>query len=132
MKNKADNDRKILLKAQQGELDAVLMYNALADAAKDPADAAAFRRLAAEEGRHAAVFYHLTGTKLEPKKLKSVLIPLLYRVIGKKRLYPLIARGEYSAAKAYAPVAEKYPEAGSVMADEKRHGDTVAGLLADR
>lgn len=127
-----NQDKKTLLKAQQGELDAVLMYNALADAAKDSRDADTFRQLAAEEGRHAAVFYHLTGTKLEPKKLKSVLLPLLYRIIGKKRFYPLIARGEYSAERSYGPVAAKYPEVESVRADEKRHGDTVAGLLADR
>ena len=40
-------DRKTLLKAQQGELDAVLMYRALADTVKSEADAEVFRRLAA-------------------------------------------------------------------------------------
>ena len=47
---------KVLLKSQQGELHAVLMYNALADVVKDPADAETFHRLAGEEGRHASVF----------------------------------------------------------------------------
>ena len=32
----AEEEMKILLKAQQGELDAVLMYNALADTVKRP------------------------------------------------------------------------------------------------
>ena len=55
----------------------------------------------------------------------------LYKAIGKKRLYPLIARGEYNAENAYTPIAEKYPEAQSVKADEKRHGDTVLALLQE-
>ena len=57
----------MLLKAQQGELDAVLMYRALADTVKSEADAEVFRRLAAEEGGHAAVFKALTGATLKPK-----------------------------------------------------------------
>ena len=44
-------------------------------------------------------------------------------------LYPAIAQGEYAAVKTYAPVAENFPEVESVKNDEKRHGDTVKGLL---
>lgn len=126
-----EKDMETLLKAQQGELDAVLMYNALADVVRDAGDAETFRALAAEEGHHAAVFRGLTQRVLKPKKTKAILLPLLYRAIGKKRLYPLIAKGEYSAENTYAPVAERYPEVQSVKADEKRHGDTVLALLRD-
>ena len=123
------SDRKTLLKAQQGELDAALMYNALADAVKDQNDAETFRRLASEEGRHAAVFKALTGETLKPKKTLATLLPILYKLLGKKRLYPVIAKFEYNAVNTYAPVAESHPEAESVKNDEKRHGDTVLGLL---
>lgn len=54
---------------------------------------------------------------------------ILYRLIGKKRLYPLIIKDEYNAADNYAPVAEKFSEIESVKNDEKRHGDIVASLL---
>ncbi len=123
------NEMKTLLKAQQGELDAVLMYNALADKVRDAQDAETFRRLAAEEGRHAAVFRNLTGRTLRPKKTLAVLVPVLYRLIGRKRLYPVIARFEYAAAKTYEPVTAVFPEAQSVKDDEKRHGDAVTALL---
>ena len=43
-------ERKILLKSQQGELDAVEMYNALARTVRDIKDAETFRQLAEEEG----------------------------------------------------------------------------------
>lgn len=127
--NRSDNDRKILLKSQQGELDAVRMYQALAEVVKDTKDADTFRKLAAEEGHHAAVFHGLTNENLKPKKTLAILMPILYKIIGKKRLYPLIAKGEYTAAENYAPVAEKFPVIESVRKDETRHGDTVASLL---
>nr|WP_276773485.1 hypothetical protein [Anaerococcus hydrogenalis] len=54
-------DMKILLKSQQGVLDVVLMYQALADVVKDKNnDADTFRKLAAEEEYHSAVFHKLT------------------------------------------------------------------------
>ena len=122
-------DMKILLRSQQGELDAVLMYNALADRVKDEKDAEVFRTLAAEEGRHAAVFKALTGRTLKPKKTLATVVPVLYQVLGKKRLYPIIAKFEYGAVNTYQPVAEKYPEIEAVKNDEHRHGDMVKGLL---
>ena len=122
-------EREVLLKSQQGELDAVKMYNALAKVVKDPEDAETFRQLAAEEGHHAAVFKAMTNEVLKPKSAKAIVIPLLYRVIGKKKLYPIIARGEYDAVKKYEPVAVRFPEVESVKNDEQRHGDTVLGLL---
>ncbi len=122
-------ERKVLLKSQQGELDAVKMYNALANVVKDSRDAEPFRQLAAEEGRHAAVFKAMTNEVLKPKNTKAVVIPILYRVIGEKRLYPIIARKEYDAVKKYEPVASRFPEVESVKNDEQRHGDTVLALL---
>ena len=124
------NELKTLLKAQQGELDAVLMYNALADTVKDKNDSETFRRLAAEEGHHASVFRNLTGRTLQPKKTLATLLPVMYRLLGRKRLYPIIAKFEYAAVNTYEPVAAKYPEVLSVKDDEKRHGDTVKALLS--
>lgn len=122
-------EKKVLLKSQQGELDAVRMYQALAKVVKDPKDAETFRQLAAEEGRHAAVFKAMTGEVLQPKNTKAIVIPILYRVIGKKKLYPIIAGKEYDAEKKYESVAARFPEVESVKADERRHGDTVLKLL---
>ena len=125
----AAEERNVLLKSQQGELDAVKMYNALAKVVKDSRDAETFRQLAAEEGHHAAVFKAMTNEVLKPKSSKAIVIPLLYRLIGKKKLYPIIAQKEYDAVKKYEPVAAHFPEVESVKNDERRHGDTVLGLL---
>ena len=122
-------ERMVLIKSQQGELDAVKMYNALAKIVKDPRDAEIFRQLAAEEGRHAAVFKAMTNEVLKPKSTKAIVVPLLYRVIGKKKLYPIIAKKEYDAKVKYEPVAARFPEVESVKNDEQRHGDTVMAML---
>lgn len=122
---------KALLYAQQGELDAVAMYNALAKKAKDPKDAATFKQLAAEEGRHASVFHAYTGRVLKPNMTKAIALPILYSVLGRKRLYPLIAKGEYDAAKKYEALVNDFDEVKPVQADEQRHGDTMMALLND-
>lgn len=124
-----EKDRKILLKAQQGELDAVAMYNALADACSDPLDRATFLQIAREEGRHASVFHQLTGKTLKPGKGKAILVLLLYKTIGKKKLYPMIVQGEYDAVKTYEPLVAEFPEIRSVKNDEQRHGDAIKALL---
>ena len=123
-----NGNMKALLLAQQGEVDAVLMYNKLAEVVGEK-DAAVFRKFAAEEGRHASVFHNYTKTRLKPKKTKSVLIPLLYWTIGRERTYKLIADGEYSAAERYKTLVCTFQDVVDVMNDETRHGDTVKALI---
>ena len=120
---------KALLKSQQGELDAVPMYQALAKAVPEKEDQETFLRLAKEEGRHASVFLNYTNVRLRPKKTKAILLQKLYQVLGRERLYPLIALGEYRAYKSYERLLGDFPEVESVRNDEKRHGDIVKGLL---
>ena len=59
----------------------------------------------------------------------SKIMPLLYYILGKKRLYKLIAKGEYDAAIGYEHLIKDFPEVESVKNDEKRHGDIVSELL---
>ncbi|MBQ9662278.1 MAG: rubrerythrin [Oscillospiraceae bacterium] len=117
-----------LLKAQQGELDAILMYNKLAEIVSER-DAAVFRQLAAEEGRHASVFHNYTRKTLEPKKTKSVLVPFLYRTIGREKTYQLISSQEYSAGEKYITLLNTFADVQEVRDDEFRHGDMVKALL---
>ena len=120
---------KELLRSQQGELNAVLMYQRLAKVVKTEKERDAFLQLAKEEGRHASVFHAYTKEALKPKKTMAVIMPLLYRILGKKRLYKLIAKGEYGAAVGYEHLIADFPDVESVKNDEKRHGDIVSGLF---
>ena len=89
----------------------------------------AFLQLAKEEGRHASVFHAYTEQALKPKKTMALIMPVLYYLLGKKRLYKMIAKGEYDAAVGYEHLIADFPEVESVKNDEKRHGDIVSGLL---
>ena len=120
---------KELLRSQQGETNAVLMYKRLAQVVKTEREREAFLQLAREEGRHASVFHAYTKQVLKPQKTMSVILPLLYRLLGKRWLYRLIAKGEYDAAVAYEHLIADFPEVQSVKNDEKRHGDIVSALL---
>ncbi len=120
---------KELLRSQQGETNAVLMYKRLAQVVKTERERETFLQLAREEGRHASVFHAYTKQTLKPQKTMSVILPLLYRLLGKKRLYRMIAKGEYDAAVGYEHLIADFPEVESVRNDEKRHGDLVSALL---
>ena len=121
--------RKTLIKAQQGELDGVETYLMLAEVVHNEDDVKAFKELAADEGRHAAVFKDYTGEVLKPNKTQAFAVAALYSLLGKKILYPLIAKFEYAAIPGYEELMKDYPEVESVKNDEKRHGDTLNSLL---
>ena len=118
-----------LLRSQQGELNAVFMYQRLAKVVRTEKEREAFLQLSREEGRHASEFHRYTKEVLKPKKTMARLIPLLYYIMRKKRLYKLIAKGEYDAAIGYEHLIKDFPEVEGVKNDEKRHGDIVSGLL---
>lgn len=128
-KNMTQEQFKELLRSQQGELNAVLMYQKLAQVVKTEKERETFLQLAKEEGRHASVFYTYTKQTLKPQKTMAVIMKFLYRLLGKKRLYKLIAKGEYDAAVGYEHLINDFPEVDSVKNDEKRHGDMVSSLL---
>lgn len=120
---------KTLIKAQQGEMDAVYMYKRLAKTVREDKDREAFLRLAGDEARHADVFFRYTGKVLKANPAKGIVVPLMYRTLGRKKTYPVIAKGEYEAADKYRAIIADFPEAEAVMNDENIHGDAVLGLL---
>ncbi len=124
-----EEQRRIMIKAQQGELDGVETYLMLADTVHNESDRQAFKKLAADEGRHAAVFAKYTGEVLKPGKLQGRAVVVLYHLLGKRALYPLIAKFEYAAIPGYEELEKEFPEVESVKNDEKRHGDTLKNLL---
>ena len=120
---------RALVTAQQGEEDAVYMYEQLAKVVRDEADREAFRRLAGDEKRHSDVFRKYTCMDVEANPAKGIFVPLMYRVLGKKKVYAIIAQGEYDAAEKYKHIIDDFPEIVEVMNDEVHHGDAVKELI---
>ena len=121
--------RKALLKAQQGEADAVMMYKRLARKVSGVNDALAFIRLAGDEKRHEDICAALTGETVRPNPAKAIMVPAMYRILGKEKTYNIIAKAEYDAAKDYEHLIPDFPELEEVRGDEVHHGDAVSRLL---
>lgn len=115
-----DKQKKILRKSQQGELDAVVMYQKLADRINNPEIAEQLRKIAQDEGRHASVFRSLTKENLRPRSTQASLICFLLKILGPKRLFRLMAKGEYRATETYEPVVKDFAQVGSVLQDRAR------------
>ena len=111
-----------LIKAQQGELDAVVLYKTLADILKETQYKKIFLEIAADEGKHAGILKNYTGINLNPRPIKAKIIAVLYRVIGLQRLVKIIEKGEFNAAKDYESLVGKYPNIRKIIEDENRHG----------
>ena len=120
------NVDKMLIKSQQTELDAVVMYQKLAT--RFPQEGDKFKSLAADEGRHAAVLAKLTGKTLRPRKGLANGVNVLVSLLGKKFMLGKIAAFEYKAYDTYEPLAEQFAEMQSVRGDERRHGDIVTSI----
>ncbi len=123
-----EKQKEVILKSQQGELDAVVMYQKLAKKMKNETIKETLLQLAAEEGRHAAVFYKLSQIKLEPKNKKANMVSCLRYFIGWKLLFKVMAKGEYDAENKYISVVKDFPVVESVKNDEHRHGDILLSL----
>lgn len=124
------DELKALIGFQQGELDAVILYQALAKRMKDEETKQILLSIAADEGKHAAILRQYTETKLEPKPtLKNVSL-LAHRIVGKKTLFKIMAKFEYNAANNYAPYFEKYPRIrDEITPDETKHGNLLMSLI---
>jgi hypothetical protein len=48
--------------------------------------------------------------------------------VGKAKLFPLMARGEYAAVNRYSALSVLYPQLEAVIEDEQKHGDALMEL----
>ena len=118
--------QKLLLTFQQSELDAVAMYQALADAAPEGTERELLRRIGAAEGRHAGILRALTGnTDLRPTDTMKRPVMLLRQTIGRKPTYVLLAFGELGARFLYLPLALQQETLRRVALDERDHGKAL-------
>jgi len=123
-----EKEKKQLIKAQQGELDAVILYRTLAELIHEVENKALFLKIASDEGKHASILRKYTGENLEPKNLKSVIVTNIYKVFGIKIMLKILARGEFKAANKYSSLALKFPDIQEIIKDENLHGKSMQDM----
>jgi VIT1/CCC1 family predicted Fe2+/Mn2+ transporter len=108
------------------ERDAILLYDGLAELEKEPTRAAAFRRIAANERRHASIW----AAKLEERgaivpsaptrpRPRVAVILLLARIFGTKAVSDLVTALEGDEEDIYD--SQSSPEVAAIAADEREH-----------
>ncbi len=127
MAKKTDID--ILIASQQTELDAVLLYQKLAELVKDEEQKKTLLSMAADEGRHAAILKGITGAELKPKDTLAKATAAMYKIGGKKLLFPFMSEFEINSFFSYKKFFTKYPEITKIASDEIRHGHLLAEML---
>jgi VIT1/CCC1 family predicted Fe2+/Mn2+ transporter/rubrerythrin len=117
------------------ERDAVVLYDRLAEIEKQPDRAAAFRRIAANERRHAEIWANRlegAGATVPPisgPRARVRLIILVARLFGTNAVADLVRALEGDEEEAYA--SQLTPETASIAADEREHAEIWDQLTAD-
>jgi VIT1/CCC1 family predicted Fe2+/Mn2+ transporter len=118
------------------ERDAILLYDALATIETDPNRASAFRRIAANERRHADIWARKLeerGAAVPPAptrpRLRVAIIVLLARLFGTKAVSDLVTALEGDEEEIYE--SQSSPEVASIAADEREHAEIWRRLKTD-
>lgn len=124
-----NEQKNMLLKSQQGELDAVVLYKKLAEKFNDEEIKSKLMEVSADEGKHAAILKKYTGQVLKPKKTKANLVLCLNRLFGSNFIFKLLSNGEMKSIKLYESLVNDFPMIQEIINDEKRHAEIAEGFL---
>lgn len=120
--------KKKLLKAQQGELDAVILYKKLASIVENENSKNKLLKIASDEGKHASILKEYTKEILKPKPVKAYFVFLLYKVLGHNYVCTMLEKGELKSIEKYKSLVEDFPNIQIIIKDEKIHSEIVKGI----
>lgn len=123
-----EQQKKELIKLQQGELTGEIIYSKLATKVKNPVDAETLRRIAKEEHQHSEVFRSLTGVDIKGAGYIGPMMGIMFYLLGPKKLFSMTAQGQYDAAKNYESLVKQFPSLEKVITEEKQHGNILSEL----
>src|SRR4029079_6757886 len=119
------------------ERDAIFLYDALASIEKDEQRASAFRRIAANERRHADVWARTREERVAAvpapparPRLRVAIIVLLARLFGTRAVSDLVTALEGDEEDIYQ--AQSSPEVAAIAADEREHAEIWRQLKRGR
>lgn len=118
-----------LLKAQESEMETVVIYKYLAERAKDPEMKNAFLKMASDEGKHAGILRKYSGKTVTRKEKPALRFRIMTRVFGLKMVIRMMLTSEQKNAEAYAPVAKANPIMRDILNDERRHCKILQQML---
>lgn len=121
--------KKKLLKAQQGELDAVILYRKLAEVSENEEVKEMLLKIAADEGKHATIIRDYTKELLVPEYKKANLVLRIYKILGHNFTMKMLSNGELKSATEYSKLVNDFPKIQEIIDDEKKHSDIAKSLI---
>lgn len=126
------SEKKQLLKAQQGELDAVILYRKLSESIKEGQYRGLLLKIAAEEGKHAGILRNYTGVTLAPNGVKAIVVSMLYNILRLKLTMKILSKGEIKAAEKYKLLAQKFTKINEIIKDEMAHEELLKAIVVEK
>ena len=123
------NENEVLLKLQQGELDAVLVYRKLAELASSEEEKNVLLSIAADEGRHASIIREYSKEILKPCNKSSEEIEAAYKKLGKEKVFEMLINAEINGGPVYEKLGEEFPRLKEIAKDEIKHGNLLKVLI---
>lgn len=121
--------KRKLLNAQQGELDAVILYSRLAQIVRDSDMKDQLLKVAADEGKHAAILREYTEEILKPKSIKAKIVIIMYKLLGHNFTLNMLANGEIKSIEKYNELTEDFPNIHKIIKDEKKHAQISRSFM---
>jgi vacuolar iron transporter family protein len=120
---------KKIIAAQRAEITECHIYTRLAERSKDQNNAEVLRRIGQEEKKHADFWKTKTGLDVKPDNWKIFRIVFFARLLGLSFVLKLMEKKEGTGSKAYAELANVFPETQKLSEEEKNHEKEILGML---
>lgn len=125
-----NEQKEMLLKLQQAELDGVVIYQKLAELEelKDIKDQ--LLEMAADEGRHASLIRSYTQEVLKPSSKQAEEIIKLFNSVGKVKTLEMMSEGELKGGPMYEEIGKHFEKLKDIAKDEVKHGNMLKGFIS--
>lgn len=120
---------RIAMRAQKVEITESVIYQRLADAARDPKNAKVLRSIGEQEERHAAIWRKAAGAEARPSRLKVFWVVLLARTFGLTFVLKRMERKEGTGSRYYEGLAAEFPLARKLGQEESKHEKALLNML---
>ena len=120
---------KKIIAAQRAEITEYYIYTRLAERSKDQNNAEVLRKIGQEEKKHADFWKTKTGLDIKPNNWKIFRIVFFARLLGLSFVLKLMEKKEGTGSKAYAELADVFPETQKLSEEEKSHEKEILGML---
>ncbi len=116
-------------KAQCDEETGALLYAYMARRERNPENRRVLEQMAQDELRHAGVWRSITGRGTPPRRGYLFIMKLITRLLGFTFVVKTLQKAERINGSAYEAMQRQLPQAAAMLADERRHEQTLYAML---